>query len=376
MDKTYLALLLKKHQDNLLSARERLDLHNWYLNLAKSSLPLRDAEVYKRLLTEMDNAFPFVTTAPVKTRRIWPGIAAAASLLLVLGLGLFYIGQKQADQRFAKTDIAPGRNTAVLTFSNGKTISLSEAKAGVIIDAAALTYNDGTPIHPKGNGVYPSEMTSLTTPRGGQYQVTLSDGTKVWLNAASSLKFPSSFANVSKREVLVTGEAYFEVAKDKAHPFIVRTQKQELEVLGTHFNVTSYAEEGSTRTTLIEGRVKISRARGSSALSRGQKNIILKPGQQSEIDNDGLIQVKQVDTEDAIAWKNGLFVFEDEPLEKIMYKVSRWYDVTIVYDGADRNKLFGGTVSRYDHISKVLEKLELTGGVHFEIIGKKVIARE
>jgi len=251
-----------------------------------------------------------------------------------------------------KNDIAPGKNTATLTLASGKVINLDTNRTSVIVSDSVKT------------------VTALTaaTPRGGTYQFTLPDGSKVWLNADSKLEFPSRF-NGSERNISLSGEAYFEIAKDKAHPFIVRTKNQEVTVLGTHFNISSYADEALTTTTLAEGSVKVSAFDSAT----GRQVAVLKPNQQAIQNPTGGMQVRQVDVSEALAWKNGEFVFDDEPLESIMRKVARWYDVDVVYEAnAPKDVTLGGYVSRTRNISVVLEQMERTGKVKFKIAGRTV----
>jgi ferric-dicitrate binding protein FerR (iron transport regulator) len=209
---------------------------------------------------------------------------------------------------------------------------------------------------------------TITTPRGGQYQVTLSDGTKVWLNAASSIRFPVLFTG-NERKVEITGEAYFEVAKNVSKPFKVKTISSEVEVLGTHFNVNAYDDEAVAKTTLLEGLVKVSVPQTGGKLAAR----FLQPGQQSGITKDGRISVlNNADTEEAVAWKNGRFQFRSADLKSILRQISRWYDVDVVYKG-NVDLHFTGQLTRDDYVSKVFDKLALTGEVHFKIEGKKII---
>ena len=323
-----------------------------------------------------------------KRYRLWlrlpvrqAGIAAAALILIALSFGLyFYSGPDRTTQyaiRNTKQDIAPGGNKAILTLADGRKISLTDATNGALAEQSGIRITktgDGQLVyevrHLEGGRTERSlpavEMTynTIETPRGGQYQVILPDGTKVWLNAASSLKYPISFASLKERRVELNGEAYFEVAKDKSHPFVVNTVKQEIEVLGTHFNVNSYADEGLTKTTLLEGSVKVSAPFSTSSLERA--GVRLQPGQQSVLTGNG-ISVSEVNTEEAMAWKNGYFMFESENIKSIMRKIERWYDVEVVYNGEMPTDRFGGTVSRFGNVSQVLKKLELTNRVHFKI---------
>jgi len=221
------------------------------------------------------------------------------------------------------------------------------------------------------NGVLAAadEYNSIATPKGGQYQIILPDGTRVWLNAASVLKYPVAFTSTA-RKVELTGEAYFEVAKNKAKPFIIHTAKQEVTVLGTHFNINAYADEPNTRTSLLEGSVKVAKLNDAAS-------VMIKPGQAALVGDPGSasrIQIASIDPDEAVAWKNGYFMFDSENLESILRKVARWYDVDITWQSRNSaQKEFSGTISKYSNASQVLKKLELTEAVHFKIEGRKII---
>jgi ferric-dicitrate binding protein FerR (iron transport regulator) len=187
--------------------------------------------------------------------------------------------------------------------------------------------------------------------------VVLPDGSKVFLNAASSLTYPISFVALRERRVELKGEAYFEVAKDKNHPFIVKTQNQEIKVLGTHFNINSYADEPLTKTTLVEGSVLVK----ASGIQQ-----ILKPGSQAINGYDGL-RIVEANMDEVLAWKNGYFMFDSESIESVMRKISRWYNIDVAFKGNVSKDKFGGTVSRFANVSQVLRKLEYTNKVHFII---------
>ncbi|SKB84486.1 FecR family protein [Sphingobacterium nematocida] len=289
----------------------------------------------------------------------WYAAAAVLFFFSITGIYLYNTSQVAQVPKLTSIygdDVAPGGNRATITLSNGTLIELSADQDGVIASGSELSYSDGRKILDATKDI---QYATLQTPRGGQYRLTLPDGSKVILNAESTLRYPNSFVNLKNREVSLSGEAYFEVAKDKQHPFIVLSAQQKIEVLGTHFNVSSYHNEETTLTTLVEGSVRVN-------------NSILKPNQQSVL-KEGQIRIREVDVEQAIAWKNGYLMFDDEPLYSIMQKIERWYDVEVVYaPGVDQTKRYGGGVSRYDAISKVLDKLKLTGSVHFKIEGRKI----
>ena len=307
--------------------------------------------------------------------RLWQATAAAA--ILVLGFGLYWwLGLKEsskmADQNTRQTtalaDLPPGGNKAVLTLGDGSEIILDSAKNGNLGNqgnsnitkskTGELIYNEGS-----AKAVNTIVFNTVTTPKGGQYHIVLPDGSGVWLNAASSLKFPTSFTG-KERRVEITGEVYFEVMHNAKMPFIVKINETEVAVLGTHFNVMAYPDEKTLKTTLLEGAVKVSRAGKSATLS---------PGQQASITNSiGNIRVlANVDTEKEMAWKNGYFQFEDENLESIMRQVARWYDVDVNYDGNMNKEHFTGRLPRNANVSKVLKILSLSG-VKFRIENKTI----
>jgi len=308
----------------------------------------------------------------------WKYISVAATILLAAAMGIYFykLNQPKLKASIHKTkmlaDISPGGNKAILTLASGRKISLTDAMLGKVANEQGIVINktkDGQLVY-EGSKSNPEEMdyNSVETPKGGQYQLTLPDGTQVWLNAASTLRYPIAFSE-KERVVELSGEAYFEVAKDKGKRFIVSTARESVEVLGTHFNINSYTDETFTKTTLIEGSVKVKN-------SKSGFSMVIKPGQQAMV-SSGLstVKLKDVDVDEAMAWKKGYFMFDEENLESILRKVSRWYDVDIQYQDSDLKKklLFSGTLSRYSNVSKVLKKLELTESVQFKIEGRKII---
>jgi transmembrane sensor len=294
--------------------------------------------------------------------------AAAAAILLAIGAGLWLYQSKPAQ---LANDFAPGSSKAVLTLGDGSQLTLDKhvrngqiaAQGGIIINKNAegqIVYNAPAGFMPD-NG--PENV--ITTPRGGIYAVVLPDGTKVWLNAASALKFPTFFSH-NERTVALTGEAYFEVAPDAQKPFRVVCGDTRIEVLGTHFNVSNYPDEPAVTTTLLQGSVRVS-ANGQSTL--------LQPGEQSAIDEQQLITVnKGADSSEVLAWKNDQFYFKDAHISTIMRQISRWYDVDVVFDGPLPNDEFSGKISRDVNASQVLKILALSG-INFKIEGRKIILK-
>jgi ferric-dicitrate binding protein FerR (iron transport regulator) len=355
----------------------------WYNSFQQSGeIPVIDEEekkaiLYARIELSIEERVPVRKLWHQVARRragIW---AAAAIATIVVGAYFFNFSKNpnsssQTEMAAGTNDVAPGRNTAVLTLPDGKAIDLSDSKTGVVIDASSLKYNDGEKlsISSETGQLSGSKAMRIATPRGGTYQVILSDGSKVWLNAASSIKFPASFRGLKQRSIELEGEAYFEIHKNKMQPFVVTTRSQRVKVLGTHFNISSYADERNVETTLLEGAVQVCATDQRKAT---EEQVILKPGQQSVVSGFNRIDVKNVDVADIVAWKEGKFVFVRENVRSIMNKISRWYDVDVVYNGDVRNKALGGSVSRFKNVSEVLEMLSATKAVQFRIEGRRVV---
>jgi len=348
---------------NLLSSRHAV----WDQTL------MEDEEIVK-------NSIFFSLTKDVQQfeKRKYPSIfkyVGVAASILILGLIGFYInyskkGKQTVPQYAMATDIPPGGNKAFLVLSNGKRLALAELSGGTIATQSGVKITkaaDGRLIYVIAGSDQTgqsNEYNTIETPKGGQYQVRLADGTEVWLNSASTLRYPVNFTGFKERRVVLSGEAYFEVTKDGKHPFRVKSNQQEVEVLGTHFNINTYADEPGIKTTLLKGSVKVTHA--------NMAKRILKPGQQADLTVDGKLKVSNVDTELSVAWKNKQFMFESERIETVMRMIERWYDVEIEYAGEKTEERFGGSVSRFDHVSKVLKSLESTGKVHFRIQGRKI----
>ena len=306
----------------------------------------------------------------------------AAVLLLIAGIGAYLSLHNKTPSKPAATssakeltrqtrkDLAPGGNRAVLTLGDGSTIVLDNAKNGILAQQGntkvlklngKLSYNPGNARHDE------TVYNTISTPRGGQYQIELPDGSQVWLNAVSSIRFPAAFAG-NERKVEITGEAYFEVAKNAAMPFkvVIATPSEngtEIEVTGTRFNIMAYNDEAAVKTTLLEGSVKI---------NQESKAVPLKPGQQARWHDKSIKIIDHVDTEEAVAWKNGYFQFASASLQQVMRQIARWYDVDISYAGKVPERRFGGKISRDNNASEVLKVLELSK-VKFRIEDKRII---
>ncbi|WP_293301103.1 FecR family protein [Pedobacter sp. UBA4863] len=380
-------LLINKSINTELSAEEQQTLNQW-LNMHKDNQTLFD-ELHdpNYRVGELQEMAQFTTEETAlnsflqkqrkrsylkfKNNSFIIRITAAAVVAIVFSVALYlYNGEKTASHSQTtalQTDIAPGKNTAILTLNNGKTIKLSELKKGVIINNSGMVYDDGSPLSKVMPAPTNISMLTASTPRGGMYAFTLPDGTKAWLNSQSSLQFPSNFDNEPTRKVTLSGEAYFEVAKDDNQPFVVITKMQEVKVLGTHFNINAYADEDVSITTLLEGRIDVLNLK-----SRQRKQ--LAPNQEAIVSNASLLIKKAPSAENAIDWKNGDFILKEEKLENIMRKLSRWYDVEIVYSNKPQKPvILGGLLSRQKTLLAALRFIETTEKVRFEVEDRKVI---
>lgn len=366
--------LLDQYKAGNCTEEEIAFIESWYLVYQEGTLhedlSLADREAD---LDEVRNALALEYPKPRQVR-LWPKLVAAAAILIVFGAGLyFYLDKNNPTVPVYANDIpSKGKNTATLTLANGEKIELSEVRIGKLADQAGIQISktkDGQLIYEvKEEANAPAnKWNTLSTAKGETYMVRLPDGTKVWLNNASALKYPATFSNLKKRSVELNGEAYFEVAKDQRHPFVVKTAEQEVEVLGTHFNINSYTDENSTRTTLLEGAVKVS-------LVNGILSKVIKPGEEV-LNIQQQLQVRPANLKDAVAWRLGYFRFNNETLESIMRQVSRWYDVEVVYEGNQKelaSLTFWGIVSKEKNVSEVLKMIERAEKVKFKINGRTI----
>lgn len=290
-----------------------------------------------------------------------------------------YINTKSApDQPIARTKeipdkIGPGGNRAILTLDNGSTINLETASTDTAIKEGitSITKQADGQLSYKLLNEKPSHnfYNRLVTPRGGQFRVILSDGTKIWLNAASSIRYPVAFTG-NERKVEITGEAYFEVAKNASMPFKVKIgERAEVEVLGTHFDINAYGDESTTNTTLLEGSVKFT---GLAV----ENSIMIVPGEQAQLNESNQIKVNKLpDAEQVISWKNGSFDFTNANLEMVMRQLARWYNVEIVFEDTIPTKRFNGEIQRTLEMSQVIRLLE-KNGVHSRLEGRKLIVAD
>lgn len=371
--------LLEKHRLGTITDSERAILESWYNTYAvgKSHMDLSPNQIEEDI-SKLSEKTPFAhpKIKRINNHSLKIRLLSAAAVLIIVSIGaFFYLHQptKKTDT-IAKVNqpIIPAQNKAVLTLANNKKIILDDSSIGEIVNQAGISVSktsDGKlryKVLAHANQTKAVQYNTISTPRGAEYQVELADGSLVWLNASSSIKFPTHFDG-DTRTVNITGEVYFEVAKNKEMPFKVYTANQLVEVLGTHFNIDAH-HINSIKTTLLEGAIKVSSGNKQNA-------TILAPGEQSICNNTGsAIQVSKVDTEKAVAWKNGYFLFADEDLGGIMEEISRWYDVDVTYLRRKKtNQKFSGTISRSKSLSQVLKVLEVSGNVNFKLEERRII---
>lgn len=427
MHKERIQRLLQLYAANQASREEMEELFVWLKEqegddaLKKFIFDAADKEVHNTTLHQSDwdriwhsveSATTDTHTSPKIVRPFWPRIAAAVVLLVMAGSAWFYFSRPKTNSApgvitvTTKKDITPGSNKALLTLGDGTTIELDTVQTGLLAlqgqtkiikqNTAQLIYNSPSTSEQKTGEVL---YNRVTTPHGGQFQLVLPDGTKVWLNAGSSLCFPATFS-ASKRMVQLTGEAYFEVAKasdSRGHriPFAVNIPPPtgrgvgggRVEVLGTHFNVNAYNNESAIKTTLLEGKVKVSTISPSSTLRteantpsttlRATNYKLLLPGKQAILNTQTqTIKVTDANTEQAVAWKNGYFRFKETGIRELMRQVERWYNVEVEYRTDRTDQYYTGVVSRSQNISALLQTLELTGTVHFQIDNHKAKGKQ
>lgn len=381
--------LAKKYIDGTATDEEKQLLHQWYDNvnagdteMVMTEDPVTGEQLRAEILAELKAKMGEHKIVTISRRRISIWKAAAIIALPLILVATAYLVWNNTDtheevteksgQSELHNDIPPGGNKALLILANGSSIILDSVANGVLAQQGninvvksyegLLTYNgkDGDP--------YQQDVfNTITTPRAGQYQVQLSDGSKVWLNAASSLRFPVSFSG-HDRQVELTGEGYFEIAKNPASPFqVIINGRDTVEVLGTHFNVMAYEDEPAAKTTLLEGAIR---------LKSNSSTAILRPGQEGSINNSGQIKlINNASTDEAIAWKNGLIKMSMADVGTVMRQISRWYDVEIIYEKNIPSGHIEGTVSRNVNLSNMVRLLEVSG-VRCRIEGKtlKVLA--
>ena len=323
----------------------------------------KDDAIIRRIGDNLEKSIFSITRPVSRVQRLLPWISTAAALLLVSLIAFhFYTSPDKNKKLVARQliEVGPGTRNAVLTLADGKKVMLKDITKGQIVQQPGVSISESN-----GQLTYSTSNTkaasgaynTIETLKGGEYQVVLPDGTRVWLNAASSLKYPTSFSALKERRVQLSGEAYFQVAHNNAKPFRVTTAKQVVEVLGTHFNINSYTDEPKIVTTLEEGRVKV---------SSGGLHLTISPGQQTVLSSAGNMEIQQADLESALAWKDGKINFKKADLKTIMRQVERWYNIEVSYEGNIKNRVFTGGVSRASNLSALLKILELND-IHFRM---------
>jgi len=368
MDRQDITLLLDKVKAGTATPAEEAAVKRWLHQLNEEGASGLSDEELAQGRTAMWQAIK--AAQGTKVRPLWTRIAAAASILLVLSAGGYFLLRKEkAPEQVAvvqKVDVLPGNQSAILQLSNGQQISLNAAKAGKIAVQGNTSINktaDNKIVYEAGAPSTELVYNTVTTKRGNFYPLTLSDGTVAILDAGSSIKYPVAFAG-KERRVEITGQVYFEVKHNAQMPFRVSVKGQTIEDIGTSFNINAYDDEPNIKTTLIEGSVKISQT-------------TLTPGQQAVISN-GNIKVKKADIGQVIAWKDGLFNFEGMPLADAMRQISRWYDVDVEYPDGMPKTVFHGEMHRNVNASQVLEVLKFFK-VNFQIVqrsdGKKILVK-
>lgn len=384
MEKEQFLILIDKYINEQATEREKLLVEAYYAQLrgeqGAEAVEIKNEKIigerlFKQITAQIKaDGETGVTIRTAKRLPIW-WYSVAALLLVIFSVGVMFFRTNKITT--SKTIdyaalIEPGGNKAVLTLANGKKVILDNISNGAIAEqngiqikkqaSGTLEYVQLAP-RPADNQIQ-NIFNTIETPRGGQYKIILDDGTVVWLNAASSLRYPLHFTG-SERRVELTGEGYFEVAHLKAKPFIVVTNKQEVEVLGTHFNINAYTEEADVKTTLLEGSVKV------KSLKDKNQTKYLKPGEQSILNSSNWL-VKPVDAAAQVDWKNGRFIFKDEELKSVMRKLSRWYDIEVDYDQSLENLSFSGRISRSKTLKDVLRILTRTNDVAFKVNERRV----
>lgn len=365
-----------KRQDGTITDQELALLEKWYNHYADTAKAYNNPERYLSDMQEMEAVLMRqTTTEPIF---LWPRMVAAAMVILLIGAGLYFYEIKNPHdnlQRIEKytNDIAPGKIGATLTLANGKKIHLADAANGTLAKEAGISINKTASgqieYEIKEAALNDKSIHTLTTAKGETYTLVLPDKSKVWMNAASSLTYTAGLMSQGFRKIKLEGEAYFEISKDKKHPFIVESNGEQVEVLGTHFNVNAYPDENAIRTTLLEGSVKLTLTDRKNASPNG--SAILEPGQQAVSMNNN-IKINEVNTSLVTAWKNNKFIFDRLNIQEIMRMISRWYNVEIVYEGPAPTDTFWGSVPRFENVSEVLNTLKKTGNVQFRIEGQRI----
>lgn len=366
MSETQAEILLLKYKQGTCTDEELALLESWYQSSTFKQPEFAVEELHNAKISVWEN-LP-INNQP-KRLRLWPRLSVAAALIIAVSFGLFYFTTNRTPRNeiYSMEQIEAGSNKATLVLANGKRISLTDIPNGKVANLPGVSVtktNDGQLVYQIEVQQTDSkiEYNTIETPIGGTYQLNLPDGTKIWLNAGSSLKYPTIFAS-NERKVELVGEAYFEVFHNPEKPFIVSTANQlEVKVLGTHFNLSAYANDQVYKTTLFEGKVEV---------STNQTKVALKPFQQAIL-QDGALTVTEVSDTNEMSWKNELFAFQKQPLENILKEFERWYDVEFICPQEFKNISFNGKISRQKTLKQALNIIDKEGTVHFKNEGRRI----
>lgn len=378
MDQKTAAELLERYRQGQCTPAEEAMLYRWYEEEAArqpmASDPVNPLVEEPLLWQRVQDAIQGGRLRQILRRRHWLPYAAAGIIVVFAGIWLALNNGGGGVDGMIATDVAPGGNLATLTLADGRAIDLSADQTRIVIGADGITYSDGysTVASLRQNGIQDaSQPLVLSTPKGGTYAITLPDGTNVWLNAASTLKYPSRFAE-DTREVELVGEAYFDVAKDEKRPFRVVSASQAVEVLGTEFNISAYPDEAETKTTLVEGKVRMTLAGAPRSQAR-TKSIILAPHEQSVV-RDGTILKSEVNISHFVAWRDGLIVLDHADLAHVIRQLERWYNVEfVIQDRLPTDIQLSGKLPRNSNLSGIVHALHLNTKMDFTIEGRRVM---
>lgn len=373
MNQERLNLLLHKYHEGALSTSERTEVDEWFHGLNLGGMEFETWAKKEHYVQNRFADFQMRIQEPAKTYRLWPRIAAAASIIIAMTAGgyfaLHHTSKPSAIVKLKpgtfKNDVIPG-DKAILTLSNRSKVAVSSAKIGLIASQGATAIHknsNGTLVYQSNNSTTAVAYNTLTTLRGGgKHELILADGTLAVLDAGSSITYPTAF-NGKERQVKITGQVYFEVKHDAAKPFSVLVKDEVIRDIGTHFNINAFDDEGIVKTTLAEGSISV---------SASNQSITLKPGQQAYV-NSGRLAAGKADLGVVLAWKNDYFRFNNNAtLAEVMRQVSRWYDLDIVYQGNSKHYSFGGDIPRNSKLTDILKILQYSG-LQFAVDGKKLI---
>ena len=351
--------LLDRYKAGTATEEDIAFLESWYAEYQPGGIeydPIDQIADATAIWAELRSAQP-----EAKQASLWPRIAAAASIIVVLSVGAYFLSHKRAPQLSANNISA---NKVILALPGGRHIVLSDVR-NEKLTAGITKLNGNKLVYHESTSTQTIAYDTLAVPRGGHFQLTMTDGSKIWLNAATVIRYPESCSGNERKIELVKGEAYFEVVHNAAKPFRVISRNQVTEDIGTRFNVNAYDDEPAVQTTLLEGSVSV---------ADNKSKVILKPGQRSEVKASGSdIVVKNANVDETMGWKNNRFVFNNDDIASVMRQLSRWYDLDVVYEGDMTDKVFTGSVPRSEKADEVLRKLQETGTIHYRVEGKKII---